>query len=70
MKGSNAIQYTYKLLLALFGMFCLNMRGKVKMTEHVEMGIQSFPIALENMFPGGHIGKMLVDLSGGIAKEI
>ena len=31
------------------------LRNKVKMTEHVEKGIQSFPHALNKMFTGDHI---------------
>lgn len=65
MKGFNVMQYMYKIPLALFGMFYLNMRGKVEMTEHVEKGVKSFPFALQKMFTGGHIGKMLVDVGGG-----
>jgi len=34
------------------------------MAEHIEVGIQSFPHALAKMFSGGHIGKMLVKVSG------
>ena len=50
--------------MAMIGMFYLYMRGKVKMAEHVERGIQSsFPHALNKMFTGGHIGKMLVDVT-------
>mmetsp|Transcript_21577 Transcript_21577/g.46935 ORF Transcript_21577/g.46935 Transcript_21577/m.46935 type:complete len:364 (+) Transcript_21577:122-1213(+) len=69
MKGFNVMQYMYKLPLALFGMFYLNMRGKVQMTEHVESGVKSFPFALQKMFSGGHIGKMLVDVAGGMQQE-
>jgi hypothetical protein len=63
MKGFNVMQYMYKIPLAMIGMFYLYMRGKVKMTEHVEKGIQSFPHALNKMFTGRHIGKMLVDVT-------
>lgn len=69
MKGFNVMQYMYKIPLALFGMFYLHMRGKVRMTEHVESGIQNFPQALNKMFTGGHIGKMLVDVAGAISKK-
>jgi len=64
MKGFNVMQYMYKLPLAIVGMFYLYMRGKVQMTETVEKGIRSFPKALENLFTGGHIGKMLVHVNG------
>lgn len=65
MKGFNVMQYMMKvpLAMALCGMFYYHIRGKVRMTEHIEVGIQSFPHALAKMFSGGsngHIGKMLV----------
>ena len=63
MKGFNVMQYIAKVPLALFGMFYYYIRGKVRMSEHIEVGIQSFPHALAKMFTGGsngHIGKMLV----------
>ncbi len=34
--------------------------GKLKVVEHVEEGIESFPAALQKLFTGGHMGKMLV----------
>ncbi len=34
--------------------------GKLKVVEHVEEGIESFPTALQKLFTGGHMGKMLV----------
>lgn len=36
------------------------MAGKLKMNEHIEPGIESFPTALQKLFTGGHMGKMLV----------
>lgn len=65
MKGFNVMQYMMKVPLALCGMFYYHIRGKVRMTEHIEVGIQSFPHALAKMFSGGHIGKMLVKISAG-----
>lgn len=62
MKGFNVMQYMYRVPLTLFGMFWLYMRGKVQMTEHIENGIESFPLALHKLFTGGHIGKMLVNV--------
>jgi NADPH-dependent curcumin reductase CurA len=62
MKGFNVMQHMYKIPLMLFGMFWLYMRGKVHMTEHIENGIESFPLALQKLFTGGHIGKMLVNV--------
>ena len=34
--------------------------GRVTMHEHVEEGISRFAIAMETMFTGGHVGKLLV----------
>ncbi len=34
--------------------------GKLKLPEQVEEGIEAFPAALEKMFAGGHVGKLLV----------
>jgi NADPH-dependent curcumin reductase CurA len=39
-------------------------RKKVFMPEQIERGIESFPAAMVNMFTGGHIGKLLVDVKG------
>ncbi len=62
MKGFNFMQYFSKLPFMVLGMFYLYMRGKVKMTEHVELGIASYPKALHKLFSGGHIGKLLVQV--------
>lgn len=62
MKGFNVMQYMHMLPFTLFGMFWLYMRGKVAMKEQIENGIQSFPIAMQKMFGGGHIGKLLVNV--------
>jgi NADPH-dependent curcumin reductase CurA len=34
--------------------------GKLKLPEHVEEGIERFPAALNMLFTGGHMGKLLV----------
>jgi NADPH-dependent curcumin reductase CurA len=36
--------------------------GQLRMPEHIETGIDSFPGALRKLFEGGNIGKMLVKL--------
>lgn len=69
MKGFNVMQYMWRIPMALFGMFFMYLRNQVKMTEHIEDGINSFPNALHKMFNGGHIGKMLVDVNGGLKIE-
>ena len=34
--------------------------GSLKLPEHIEAGIESFPGALIRLFTGGHMGKLLV----------
>ncbi|CAJ1948009.1 unnamed protein product [Cylindrotheca closterium] len=65
MKGFNVMQYLHKLPFMLFGMFWLNLRGKVTMNEHIETGIESFPKALNHLFTGASIGKCLVAVKSG-----
>jgi NADPH-dependent curcumin reductase len=62
MKGFNVMQYLYKLPFAILGMLYYSWRGKVILSEHIEEGVESFPFALEKMFKGGHIGKLLVQV--------
>jgi len=62
MKGFNFMIYIWKLPFMLIGMLYLYARGKVKMTEHVETGIDSYPIALYKLFTGGNTGKTLVQV--------
>ena len=63
MKGFNVMQYMYKIIFAIFGMYWLHLRGKVNMNEHIEEGIESFPKALNHLFTGGSIGKCLVSVN-------
>ena len=65
MKGFNVMQYITRVPFALMGMFWLYIRGKVQMKEQVENGIGSFPHAMAKMFSGGHVGKLLVKVTGG-----
>lgn len=39
------------------------LRGQLALQEQVDVGIEAFPGALEKLFTGGHVGKMLVDVS-------
>ena len=63
MKGFNVMQYMSKLPFAIFGMFYYYMRGKIELIEQKEKGVESFPRALEAMFSGGHVGKLLVQVA-------
>ncbi len=62
MHGFNVMQFMYRVPFMLLGMFYMYITGRVKMTEHFEQGIESFPYAIQKLFSGGHIGKMLVDV--------
>ena len=34
--------------------------GRLKLPEHIEVGLERFPEALNMLFNGGHMGKLLV----------
>mmetsp|Transcript_7062 Transcript_7062/g.10587 ORF Transcript_7062/g.10587 Transcript_7062/m.10587 type:complete len:104 (+) Transcript_7062:413-724(+) len=70
MKGFNFMQYLTSLPFMLFGMFYLYMRGKVKMTEQIELGIESYPMALQKLFTGGNTGKLLVQVQSDSASSV
>ena len=38
--------------------------GKLHLPEHIESGIEQFPKALNMLFTGGHMGKLLVTPGG------
>ena len=38
-------------------------RGKIRMDEHWEQGLEAYPMAVEKLFAGGHMGKLLVNVS-------
>lgn len=63
MTGFNVMQHLGKLPFMMVGMFYLWMRGRVRMTEHFEDGLESFPLALQKLFTGKTIGKTLVRIS-------
>jgi len=62
MTGFAVLQYMSSIPMALFWLIWYSYRGKIHMPEQVAPGILSFPSALRNLFTGGHVGKMLVDL--------
>ena len=62
MTGYNVMQYMWKVPAAIGHMLWLRARGLVTMHEHVEKGIGKFPEALEKLFGGGHMGKLILDL--------
>jgi len=62
MVGYNVMQYMWSLPIAIPSLLWAWVRDRVKMHEHVEMGIGSFAGAMEKMFTGGHTGKLLVNV--------
>jgi NADPH-dependent curcumin reductase len=62
MRGFNVTQFMHKLPIAMFFLFWYHLRGKVRMTEHIHKGIESFPTALQSLFNGEKTGKTLVTL--------
>lgn len=62
MRGFNVMQHMHKLPIAVFFLFWYYVRGKVRMTEHIHKGIESFPTALASLFNGGNTGKTLVKI--------
>jgi NADPH-dependent curcumin reductase CurA len=34
--------------------------SEIRLPEHVEKGIERYPAALDRLFTGGHMGKLLV----------
>jgi NADPH-dependent curcumin reductase CurA len=44
-------------------------RGLIHLPEHMEQGIESFGRALEMLFTGGHIGRLLIDVDRNLASK-
>ena len=66
--GFNIMMYLPRKLPAfLWKTLRLIWRGRLRMDEHVEQGIGAFPRAMETMFEGGHIGKLLVNVGAPVA---
>jgi|AntAceMinimDraft_5_1070358.scaffolds.fasta_scaffold21142_1 hypothetical protein len=64
MTGFNVMQHMPSVAMAVPAMLWHHARGTVVLREQVEVGIASFPKAMEQMFTGGHIGRLLVDVRG------
>jgi NADPH-dependent curcumin reductase CurA len=43
--------------------------GRIHLPEHVEPGVESFGRALEMLFTGGHIGRLLIDVDGKLTSK-
>mmetsp|Transcript_28609 Transcript_28609/g.57596 ORF Transcript_28609/g.57596 Transcript_28609/m.57596 type:complete len:358 (-) Transcript_28609:190-1263(-) len=62
MKGFNVMQYMSSLPLAIPSLLWHWNLGRIVIHEQIEVGIETFPAAMEKMFTGGHVGRLLVDL--------
>ncbi|KAJ1461967.1 hypothetical protein M885DRAFT_584432 [Pelagophyceae sp. CCMP2097] len=60
MVGFNVMHHFSSLPGALASLCWMYSRGTVEMHEHVEKGLDAFPLALHKMFNQGHCGKLLV----------
>jgi len=63
MIGYNVMFYFSRVPFAMLHILWLMWRRKLFMTEQVEQGVRAFAPAMVKMFTGGHIGKLLVDVS-------
>ncbi len=66
MHGFVVTQYLdsmWKMMKVLAALSWGYLRGQLALQEQVDVGIEAFPGALEKLFTGGHVGKMLVDVS-------
>jgi len=62
--GFNMADYEKYFMEAKSYLLCHYYRNNIKLYEHWEEGIERFPMALEMLFTGGHIGRLLVDVDG------
>ena len=69
MAGFNVMQHMMSLPKATLFMLWYYIRGRVSLRENVEPSIDAFPLALQKLFTGGHIGKMLVNVEGNMTLQ-
>jgi NADPH-dependent curcumin reductase len=77
MTGFNFMHFGSKIFLAIPYLLWHYFRGNIKVHEHVEDGIEAFPVALEKMFHGGtgqdvgdgHCGRLLIDVNGNLRRR-
>merc|ERR1712070_283739 len=62
MTGYNVMQYMWNVPFGMVHLLWLRFRGLITMHEQLEHGIERFPKALEMLFGGGHIGKLLLKI--------
>lgn len=63
--GFNMMNYQKHFLKASSYLLWHYYRSNIKAYEHWEEGIERFPMALEMLFNGGHVGRLLIDVDGG-----
>ena len=60
MEGFTVMHFEDKYLEASKELLSLYEQGKLKIPYHIEDGIENFPLALQKLFTGGNIGKLMV----------
>ena len=70
MVGFNVMQKLHLLPWMLIRLLLDVWRGRLTLSECVMDGIESFPSALETLFNGGHVGKLLVKVADGMRPDI
>ena len=51
-----------RIIPAIISLMTRKFFGTVKMTETIESGIESFAPAIQKMFEGEHVGKLIVEV--------
>jgi NADPH-dependent curcumin reductase CurA len=64
MTGFNMMHYPTYFTAAITYLAWHHYRGNIKCPEHVEKGLEAFPVALEKLLSGGHCGRLIVDFTG------
>ena len=70
MKGFTVNEYSDSTARATASLLWDYTLGRVTVHEHVEEGFDRFPGAMEKMFTGGHMGRLLVKVNEKVALEL
>ena len=60
MEGFTVMHFEDRYEEASKELLSLHQQGKLKIPYHIEDGIENFPLALQKLFTGGNIGKLMV----------
>ena len=60
MEGFTVMHFEDRYEEASRELLSLYEKGKLKIPYHIENGIENFPLALQKLFTGGNIGKLMV----------